>query len=57
MDRIIKHKPELAAVVGPWYTGIEVPEAVEEVPQRAPKAKAKTKKLTAGDGRSAEAAS
>ena len=25
MDRIIKHKPELAAVVGPWYTGLRFP--------------------------------
>ncbi len=49
MDRIIKHKPELAAVVGSWYTGIEVPETVEVVPQPAPKAKAKTKKPTAGE--------
>ena len=49
MDRIIKHKPELAAVVGPWYTGIEVPEAVEEVPQPAPKAKAKSKNPAVGE--------
>jgi len=49
MDRIIKHKPELAAVVGPWYTGIEVPEAVQEVPQPPPKTRAKTKKPTDGE--------
>jgi hypothetical protein len=49
MDRIIKHKPELAAVVGPWYTGIEVPEAGEEAPQPAPKTRARTKKPTAGE--------
>ena len=47
MDRIIKHKPELAAVVGPWYTGIEVPEAVEPVPESAPKKTAKLKKSAA----------
>jgi hypothetical protein len=49
MDRIIKHKPELAAVMGPWYTGIEVPEAGEEAPQPAPKTRARTKKPTADE--------
>lgn len=47
MDRIIKHKPQLAAVVGPWYTGIEVSEAEDAVPQPATKAEAKSKKPTA----------
>lgn len=50
MDRIIKHKPELAAVVGPWYTGIEVPEAVEPVPDSAPKKTAMVKKSAAAVG-------
>ena len=54
MNRIIKHKPELAAVVGPWYTGIEVPEAEDAVPKTSSKARTKAKK-PAATGSSAEA--
>lgn len=42
VHRIITHKPELAKVVGPWYTGVEAV-AIEEQPSRASKAKTKAK--------------
>jgi hypothetical protein len=42
VHRIIAHKPELAKIVGPWYTGVEAV-AAEEVPSRAALAKPKSK--------------
>lgn len=47
MDRIIRHKPELAKIVGKWYTGVEAVET-EELPSRTSTAKTKAKATRKG---------